>query len=421
MKVFWAWQSDTPGKTGRHFMRSVLEAAIEKLNRDKDIDEPDEGFQSAYRLDHDRKGLRGSPDLAAEILKKIENSDVIVADVTPVAMGRPFKTDDGREHEGKRVMNPKVAIELGFALKALKSERLLMVLNTHFGNRDHVPFDLASKAGPILYKLAPNATPEQIKAEAKRLIQTFVDALELYDESPAAAEPTPKFDEAKPVSSLAFFAPETEVLGANVNSENREKYRIDHGPAFYMRLMPHANLNKPVHADALFRHVGEIGNFGYVQGGFARRNRLGSIFLDPTSNDRIDCLCQAFRTGEIWGVNVHMTRNGERLTPKIVAEDHLEGVMVSHLPLWVKFMRNVVETPPPYTVEAGIVNIERWHLQSMHASGGELFSKDIILRDTLKDDTQAEQYRFLLRFFEGMFNQAGLDRPPHLNGFPPQR
>jgi len=31
MKVFWSWQSDTPGKIGRHFVRDALQAAIERL------------------------------------------------------------------------------------------------------------------------------------------------------------------------------------------------------------------------------------------------------------------------------------------------------------------------------------------------------------------------------------------------------
>jgi len=31
MKVFWSWQSDSPGKIGRHFVRDVLEEAIKEL------------------------------------------------------------------------------------------------------------------------------------------------------------------------------------------------------------------------------------------------------------------------------------------------------------------------------------------------------------------------------------------------------
>jgi hypothetical protein len=42
MKIFWAWQSDLPGETNRHFIKSCLEAAIDKLNEAREISEPDE-------------------------------------------------------------------------------------------------------------------------------------------------------------------------------------------------------------------------------------------------------------------------------------------------------------------------------------------------------------------------------------------
>jgi hypothetical protein len=31
VKIFWSWQSDTPGKTGRHFVRDVLRAVVDDL------------------------------------------------------------------------------------------------------------------------------------------------------------------------------------------------------------------------------------------------------------------------------------------------------------------------------------------------------------------------------------------------------
>jgi hypothetical protein len=58
--------------------------------------EPDEAFQDGkLQLDCGRKGLKGSPDLAIEILKKIDAATVFVGDVTPVGKGPPRKTDEG--------------------------------------------------------------------------------------------------------------------------------------------------------------------------------------------------------------------------------------------------------------------------------------------------------------------------------------
>jgi len=62
--------------------------------------------------------LKGSPDLAIEILKKIGSSTVFVGDATPVGRGAPHKTDEGVESPGEALMNPNAAIELGYALKS---------------------------------------------------------------------------------------------------------------------------------------------------------------------------------------------------------------------------------------------------------------------------------------------------------------
>lgn len=40
MKVFWSWQSDTPGKIGRHFVREALSKAIAELKIEIELDEP---------------------------------------------------------------------------------------------------------------------------------------------------------------------------------------------------------------------------------------------------------------------------------------------------------------------------------------------------------------------------------------------
>ena len=157
MKIFWSWQSDTPGKTGRHFIRQALGDAIEFLKAPDDVEEPIErDIRDALHLDHDRLGVSGSPDLAGLILQKIGASQVVVADVTPVSTFPARRTETEVIPE-KRNMNPNVAIELGYALHALSDRNVLMVLNTHYGDRSFLPFDLSHKAGPILYDLAPGA------------------------------------------------------------------------------------------------------------------------------------------------------------------------------------------------------------------------------------------------------------------------
>jgi len=146
MKVFWSWQSDTPGRIGRHFVRDALGAAIERLKQEPTAREA----RSAMHLDQDRKGIPGSPDLARVILEKIEESAVFVADVTSVGT----TTTQKEATQPKKIINPNVAIELGYALHALGDRALLMVMNEHYGSRADLPFDLQSKAGPIMFQTA---------------------------------------------------------------------------------------------------------------------------------------------------------------------------------------------------------------------------------------------------------------------------
>jgi hypothetical protein len=172
MKVFWSWQSDTPGKIGRHFVREMLEEVIRDLKVPPDVEEPTQQVRREdLHLDHDRKGIPGSPDLARLIFDKIESSAVFIADVTPV--GQTFDGD-------KKLINSNVAIEYGHAHKTLGDAAILMVQNRHYGSRDDLPFDLKHKAGPIQYTLAPDATKADIVAEKAKLKGQFVTALRPY-------------------------------------------------------------------------------------------------------------------------------------------------------------------------------------------------------------------------------------------------
>jgi hypothetical protein len=88
MKIFWSWQSDTPGKIGRFLVRDALNDAIEKLRADNHV----EDAPRDVHLDHDVKDVPGSPDLVRTVLAKIEKSEVVVADVTIVG-----KTAEGSD------------------------------------------------------------------------------------------------------------------------------------------------------------------------------------------------------------------------------------------------------------------------------------------------------------------------------------
>lgn len=172
MKIFWSWQSDTPGEIGRYLVRDALNDAVEKLRQVEDIED---AVRDALHLDHDIKDITGSPDLARTILEKIEKSEVVVADVTIV----------GRTEEGDHLINSNVAIELGYALHACTDERVVLVFNEHYGKYGELPFDLRHKGGAVVFDLAPGPDRKGIALARNALAAGFVRKLKPFLQDPS--------------------------------------------------------------------------------------------------------------------------------------------------------------------------------------------------------------------------------------------
>lgn len=126
--VFYAWQSDSPSSANRGFIRDALDRAVKKLN--------DDGYDVA--VDQGTEGVAGMPDISTEILRKIDQCSVFVADVTLVG------TVDEVHGNPKRLSNPSVMYELGYARKRLGERRLVALVNTAFGRVEDLPFDIRS-------------------------------------------------------------------------------------------------------------------------------------------------------------------------------------------------------------------------------------------------------------------------------------
>src|SRR5579871_1781534 len=213
MKIFWAWQADLPGKISRHLIREALEEAVEQLKQPRDIEEPDAvSRRGDLHLDHDTKGLKGAPEVAHEIFKKIASATVVVADVTPVGCGPDRPDKDGTPEKPKPLMNPNVAIELGYAYGKLGTDCFVPVLNKAYGDAESLPFDVIHRRHPIAYNLKEGASKENIASEKAKLVAQFVTALEPYLASAAPAIETPIFNEAQPKIGKAFYFSDGEVL-----------------------------------------------------------------------------------------------------------------------------------------------------------------------------------------------------------------
>src|ERR1700676_5549442 len=144
-------------------------------------------------LDSDRQGIPGSPELARVILEKIDASFVVVADVTAVGA-----TISAADKPPKKLINSNVAIELGYALRALGSQGILMVMNDFYGGRTDLPFELQAKAGPMLFSLPPDAMAEIKSQEKGRLKSRLKDALRLCLDEHAKSVAAAKEVESEP-------------------------------------------------------------------------------------------------------------------------------------------------------------------------------------------------------------------------------
>lgn len=156
-KIFYSWQSDLPNATNRGFIEKALENAAKLIRNDDSIKvEP--------VIDRDTKDVPGAPDIAHTIFDKIEQAQVFVCDVSIINQNAPSRPTP----------NPNALIELGYAIKALGWQKIILVMNTAFGKPEELPFDLRMRRAIAYYM--PQETEERA-TERKKLEVAFTAAL----------------------------------------------------------------------------------------------------------------------------------------------------------------------------------------------------------------------------------------------------
>ncbi|MGD9920193.1 MAG: hypothetical protein AB7V13_01940 [Pseudorhodoplanes sp.] len=421
MKIFWSWQSDHDGKISHYFVRDALNEAIEELKLTPDIEEPSEADRRAQlHLDHDTKDTPGWADIAEEIFDKIENSAVIIADVTPVASGPSRKDKKNKEIGLRPIMNPNVAIELGYTLRAKGWKNVIPLMNTAYGSVDRMPFDVdRTRRWAVTYKLVEGATNVEIKAERKKLASTFIAALKpfLKGEVEAASVPFPETD---PVGRRAFFSSDGEVLAEYEGMRDGVAYYLStSGPALYVRLIPTKKLGRILPEDVLLANVAKLSTVSRIHGQSFRTNDRGVISFIPSSSEgQIESLSQAFRNGEIWGVDTYVLGNARRYDPPGIPSGALEMTMRKAVHENARFFRDV--TGETYCqVEVGLVGVKNWQLiipkgQSL----GKMYDDEVHVRKVVHVASPEAIDAFLLDAFNEVYRQTGHDRPVGLYEFP---
>lgn len=156
--IFFAWQLDTPSDANKKFIWDALTVAA----RNAAIDSQPE---LSPRAESDTQGVPGTPNIVETIFKRIQQCAAFVADVSFV----------GATPGGKKLPNPNVLIELGFAARSIGWERTILVMNSAYGTATELPFDILQHRWPIEYRLTEH-THVREKRFAK-LCEAFSEAL----------------------------------------------------------------------------------------------------------------------------------------------------------------------------------------------------------------------------------------------------
>lgn len=164
-RIFFSWQVDTDTTVGRNLVRRALDDAITEVARDAEVDPADREMA----VDSDSSGVPGSPPIVETIFSKIDRAAAFVSDMTYVAT----------RQDGRRMPNPNVLIEHGWALRALTWRGVISVMNTAHGHPDQhpLPFDLAHFRRPIFYECPEGADEGARRAARGALKNQFIQAL----------------------------------------------------------------------------------------------------------------------------------------------------------------------------------------------------------------------------------------------------
>jgi hypothetical protein len=427
MKVFWSWQADTPGKTGRHFVREALAEAIAALKEPEDVEEPSErGTREALHLDHDRQGVPGSPDLVPTIFRKIDQAAVFVADVTLVAQMQDGAPKSGEASTPKKLINSNVAIEYGYAVRALGDESILMVQNTYYGDRAELPFDLKHKAGPIQYRLPPGATKQEISTQHGELRGTLVKALRPY--LGHRRGPSREFQEIPCTANIASFWSPGELIariGSNRPAalrhasevEDAIEYHFDEPRTFYLRVIPTVSLNDQLGVNTLFNVVQRRDLMVLTRagiGGMPGRNRFGAVIYEPHGISPAPTgFTQLFRNGEIWGVSREFAQHYyDKLVVPMV---NVENIFVRALENYLSVAGEKLGIAPPYQVEMGAVGLKDMCLSLPQPVRWEqvsepIYENELKVRQVLNDASSAAQRPLVEKFLTKLYDLAVVTR-----------
>jgi len=126
MKLFYSWQSDI--KRQKSIIEKSIIVALKKIKKDINV---------VIALDRDTKNRPGSIDITQEIFNKINSTSVFIGDISFINVNKYFKF-----LQRNKLSNPNVLLELGYAVRKLGWERIILIFNNKYGKIEKLPFDI---------------------------------------------------------------------------------------------------------------------------------------------------------------------------------------------------------------------------------------------------------------------------------------
>lgn len=322
------------------------------------------------------------------------------------------------------------AVELGYALRTLSDRKLIMIMNEHYGSRSDLPFDLRHKAGPILYRLAPDADKTAVKSAQKLLVGELKAAIREIHAKRTRKEDTPY----SPWPSIEgdpsrYWRPGIPLFGKKLSmlDEKSTPYFVPEVPLLYLRVMPSspiAALRRP-EAEKFVRENATLFQPFYYDsfGGMSYAlNREGSIAFNANDNAAtVRDAAQLFLGREIWAFNAELLDPKHYSGGPGIPITAVENTFAKALPRYLQFLHQVLGVNPPYSVEGGAFGVENAIIfmpkNFFRKEWGPVLQNHIHWKGSVSSLEGAIINAALRKIFEAFFEAAGQERPEALYKF----
>ena len=204
--IFFSWQSSRPD-VKKAIMKS-LRTVVKELSG--------EGFDIC--LDQDTWDRVGKKCIEVEVLNKIDQCDIFIADLTPVCK---LEANEEENRLEKLQPNANVMFEYGYALKAKGEERMILLANLEKGEHvEQLPFDINHDTitGFTMEKGVPSLL-KPIKKMVELIDKERMDAVREYDCSVFFSEESGMETTIHPVfKKVVYVRPQDEIRVSNAAS-----------------------------------------------------------------------------------------------------------------------------------------------------------------------------------------------------------